>query len=134
MKSQSNELVRYLLNGIVATAVHYMVLYTCMEIITLRSAGFSNLFASIVGIAYTFFGNRYFVFRCYGQPIFEQAIKFSGLYLSIALLNGAVLFLWTDQLGYNYKIGFLISLGLQVILGYLFSKKYVFGNKFNVCN
>jgi len=126
MKSQTKELVRYVINGLVATAVHYGVLSVCMENLNLGSAGFSNLLASTVGIVCSFLGNRYFVFRCYDQAIFNQAIKFAGLYVSIALLNGFILFLWTDQFGNNYKIGFLLSLILQVVLSYFFSKKYVF--------
>jgi len=126
MKSQTKELVRYVINGLVATTVHYSVLNICMEHLHLVSAGISNMLASSVGISCTFLGNRYFVFRSYDHAIFSQAIKCVGLYLSIALLNGAILFLWTDQLGYNYKTGFLLSLALQALLSYFFSKKYVF--------
>jgi SAM-dependent methyltransferase len=82
-----------------------------------------------VGIAWAFLGNRYFVFRHCDQDIVEQVVEFVGLYLSIVLLNGAVLFLWTDQLGYNYKIGFLLCAGFQVSLGYFYVKKYVFGHQ-----
>ena len=126
MKIQTKELVRYVMNGLVATAVHYAVLIICIEYLYLGSAGLSNLLASTLGIACSFLGNRYFVFCRYDQAILEQAIKFVGLYVSIALLNGAILYLWTDQLGNNYKIGFLLSLILQAILSYFFSKKYVF--------
>jgi len=134
MKSQTKELVRYVMNGLVATAVHYAVLNICIEYFNIGSAGISNLLASTVGITCTFLGNRYFVFRCYDQAIIKQVIKFVGLYISIALLNGIILFLWTDQLGYNYKIGFLLSLSLQAILSYFFSKKYVFPEKNLIIN
>ena len=63
MKSQTKELLRYVINGFVATAVHYGVLNICMEYLHLGSAGFSNLLASALGIVCSFLGNRYFVFR-----------------------------------------------------------------------
>ena len=85
MKSQSKELLRYVMNGFFATAVHYAVLNICIEHFNIGSAGISNLLASAVGITCTFLGNRYFVFRCYDQAIIKQLIKFVGLYLSIAL-------------------------------------------------
>ncbi len=126
MKNKSKEIVRYLINGVAATVLHFCVLYICIEIVNFGSAGFSNLIASILGITCTFLGNRYFVFHRYDQSFFDQAIKFAGLYISIALLNGSILLLWTDILGHEYKIGFLIVLGLQAIIGYFSAKKYVF--------
>ncbi len=126
VKNKSKQIVRYLINGLAATALHFFVLYVCIEIFNFDSAGFSNLIASIVGITFTFLGNRYFVFYGSNQSFSEQAIKFAGLYTLIALLNGSILFLWTDIFGYKYKIGFLICLILQVTLGYFSAKKYVF--------
>ncbi len=129
MKSQSKEVMYYLLNGLVATFVHYGVLYIAIDIFNFKSAGFSNFLASIFGITCSFFGNRYFVFQQSGYSILKQALKFIGFYLSIAFINGGILFLWTDYLGYSYKIGFLFCLCMQVSIGYFLAKNYVFHNK-----
>ena len=128
MKAQVSELLRYVINGVVATGAHYLVLVISLEFFNLHSAGLANLMASTVGIALSFLGNRYLVFRSYEEPILNQATRFTFLYALIAIVHGSVLFVWTDRLGLNYNIGFLIAVFIQVLIGYLGGKRYVFGN------
>jgi len=120
--------IRYIINGIVATAFHYAILYLAIEVVDLHSAGVSNLLASIVGISASFLGNRYFVFKSTQSSIYSQAITFLGFYAAIALIHGGVLYLWTDRLGLNYNIGFLIAVLIQTILGFIAGNRYVFKN------
>jgi putative flippase GtrA len=125
-KSHAKEIVRYIINGVVATAVHYAVLLFNLHALNFNSAGLANLVAAIFGITTSFLGSRYFVFCKVDEPITAQAIKFSGLYGVIALLHGLVLFTWTDWLGLDYRIGFLIATVLQVSLSYIGNKFLVF--------
>ncbi|MES2976213.1 MAG: GtrA family protein [Pseudomonadota bacterium] len=126
MTSHQREVLRYVVNGIAATAVHYMVLYTCLELLGMKSAGLANVIASSAGISASFAGNRYFVFPGQRTAFFTQATKFAGLYISIALVNGAILLVWTDVFGLNYSIGFLIGVAVQVLVGYVGARKHVF--------
>lgn len=126
MKVVSPELGRYLVNGLVSTAAHFMALYLCMEVLALGSAGVANLLASMVGITVSFLGNRYFVFKRSDASFWTQAAKFAGLYAAIALLHGTLLYVWTDRLGLDYRVGFLIAVVMQVALGYLAGKYLVF--------
>jgi putative flippase GtrA len=123
----SPQLVRYVVNGVVATAVHYTVLRFCLEVLLMDSAGLANMLAAPVGIATSFLGNRYYVFQRRDTAIVQQALRFLALYAAIAVLHGALLYAWTDHLHLNYSIGFLIAVGLQVVLGYLAGKYLVFG-------
>jgi putative flippase GtrA len=120
------ELVRYALNGIAATGMHYGVLTFNLDVLHFSSAGLANLIAAVFGITTSFLGSRYFVFCDNGESIATQALKFSGLYGAIAALHGLVLFIWTDALTLDYRIGFLIATALQVSLGYLGNKFLVF--------
>lgn len=121
------ELVRFIVNGLIATAVHYGVLTLNLKVFGFGSAGLANLCAAVAGISASFLGNRFYVFaRSARQPWLPQALKFSGLYGAIAVLHGAVLWLWTDQLGFDYRIGFLIATVLQVSLSYVGNKLLVF--------
>ena len=120
------QVLRFIVNGVFATAVHYSVLVAAMEVLAASSAGLANFSASVFGITSSFLGNRYYVFRSTGESILAQGLKFSGLYGLIALLNGAVLYLVTDRLGYHYNLGFLVALCLQVWLGYTGGKHLVF--------
>lgn len=121
------ELARFIVNGLVATAVHYGVLTLNLQVLGFGSAGLANLCAAVAGITASFLGNRFYVFAgSVRQPWLPQALKFSGLYGAIAVLHGAVLWLWTDRLGLDYRLGFLIATVLQVSLSYVGNKLLVF--------
>ena len=126
MKSQTKELVHYVINGLVATVVHYGVLSFNLNVLGMVSAGLANLIAAIFGITTSFLGNRYFVFKKTDDGLLRQALKFSGLYGAIAILHGFVLFVWSDRLGFDYRLGFLIATVFQMSLSYLGNKKMVF--------
>jgi putative flippase GtrA len=121
------ELIRFIVNGLVATAVHYGVLTLNLKVLGFESAGLANLCAAVAGITASFLGNRFYVFSgSVQQPWLPQALKFSGLYGAIAVLHGAVLWLWTDRFGLDYRIGFLVATVLQVSLSYVGNKLLVF--------
>lgn len=126
MNQHSSELLRYITNGLVATAVHYTVFVFNLEVLSLSSAAIANLAAALVGIAVSFLGSRYFVFRKIQEPVVRQFFKFGVLYGSIAILHGLVLLIWTDWFKYDYRIGFLIATGFQVSMSYCGNKFLVF--------
>jgi len=120
------ELGRYILNGLVATAIHYGVLSFNLRVLGMPSAGVANFVAAWFGIAASFVGSRYFVFRKASAPWAHQALRFLILYASIACLHGLLLFAWTDVLHLDYRIGFLIATVLQTMLSYVGNKLLVF--------
>jgi putative flippase GtrA len=113
---------------VTAAAVHYAALLVNMDVLHMGSAGLANLLAAMVGITASFLGSRYFVFRNHTGTLLHQAAKFAALYGAIALLHGLVLYLWTDLAQYDYRIGFLLALVLQVVLSYWGNKALVFTN------
>jgi putative flippase GtrA len=106
--------------------VHYAVLNVNLQWLGLSSAGLANFIAAFFGIAASFLGSRYFVFRQHVGGLVSQAVKFSGLYGMIALLHGLILHLWTDRWGHDYRIGFLLATLLQLSLSYIGNKYLVF--------
>lgn len=121
------EILRFIANGLVATGVHFAVLTFNLQVLGFESAGLANLCAAVAGISASFLGNRFFVFAAAEpQPLLTQAIKFSGLYGAIAVLHGAVLWLWSDVWGLDYRLGFLLATGMQVTLSYLGNKLLIF--------
>ncbi|MCP3720359.1 GtrA family protein [Paraburkholderia sp. CNPSo 3281] len=128
MNTRSWEVLRYVINGLFATAVHYSVLTFNLKVLHFPSAGAANLVAAIFGIAASFIGSRYFVFQNREGSIVSQAIKFSGLYLAIAALHGLVLTCWTDWLRLDYRIGFLVASFMQMSLSYFGNKRLVFAD------
>ena len=120
------ELGRFILNGLFATAVHYGVLNFNLHVLGMPSAGAANFFAAWFGIAASFIGSRFFVFRKRSAPWARQALRFLVLYASIACLHGLLLFVWTDVFGLDYSMGFLIATVLQTVLSYVGNKLLVF--------
>jgi putative flippase GtrA len=94
----------------------------------MSSAGLANVVAALFGISISFIGSRYFVFRQTDEGVLPQAAKFGGLYFAFALVHGAVLFIWTDLLGYDYRLGFLLATAFQIAGSYLGNKFLVFKN------
>lgn len=125
MKQHALELLRYGINGVAATVVHFAVLSFNLNVLGFQSAAGANLLAAVFGISASFMGSRYFVFPRTEEGMITQAVKFSGLYGVIALLHGLTLLVWTDWYGFDYRLGFLIATAVQISLSY-------FGNKFLV--
>lgn len=126
MSRPTLEVLRYIINGIVATAVHYAVLTLNLQIFSMQSAGLANLVAAFFGISISFVGNRYFVFSQTEEGFLAQAAKFGGLYGVIALMHGVVLFLWSDWMGFDYRVGFLLATLFQMTGSYLGNKFLIF--------
>ena len=126
MKPHTLELIRYGLNGVVATTIHYVVLTLNLNVLSMSSAGIANFAAALFGTTASFIGSRYFVFRQVTEGFMAQGAKFFGLYAFFASLHGMILFIWTDLWSLDFRLGFLIATGLQVSLGYLGSKLIVF--------
>lgn len=126
MSRSALEILRYGANGIVSTAVHYAVLTFNLQVLSMPSAGLANMVGAVFGISTSFVGSRYFVFRQTDEGILAQAAKFGGLYSAFALVHGVVLFLWSDWMGYEYRVGFLLATAVQIAGSYLGNKFLVF--------
>ena len=121
----THQFLRYWINGLVATSIHYSLLSANMVMFKFESAGAANLVASFFGITASYVGNCYFVFRkkC---TIMGQAVKFIWLFAVLAVMNGFVLYIWSDKIGLGYNSGFIIAVTLQLILGFYASRHVVF--------
>lgn len=114
------------MNGVFAAAIHFGVLTLNLKVLHIPYAGVANFIAAIFGIATSFIGSRYFVFRGHLETFKVHFIRFTTLYMLIALLHGLVLIVWTDLLAFDYKTGFLLATSMQVLISYFGNKKLVF--------
>lgn len=116
---------RFIANGLVATAVHYVALIVLIEGVGFNSAGLANGIAAVFGISASYVGNRYFVFQS-GATLMRTLPPFLILYATIALLHATVLAIWTDYGGLPYTIGFLIGTAGSILISYLGNRYLVF--------
>jgi putative flippase GtrA len=122
------QFARYLVNGVAATLVHYGVLVLLVEVGNFSSASLANLVAAFAGITFSFIGSRHFVFRAQHGDWRLQFRRFVLLYAILAAGHAAVLFVWSDQLGYDFRFGFVLATGLQMLTSFLANKLVVFGS------
>lgn len=130
VKPDFSEIMRYVVNGLAGTAVHYAVLSFSLEVLKVPAAGLASLGASVFGVTASFFGSRYFVFPRHNEAIVRQASRFALLYAVIACLHGMVLAVWTDLCRLEYQWGFLVATCLQMALSYWGNKQLVFNSLF----
>jgi putative flippase GtrA len=124
--AEFRQLLRYVINGLVATAVHFGVLTLLVEVAQVPSKGVANLLAAAVAIVASFLGNRYFVFAATRARATGQLWRFVLLYAAIALVNGGLMALWSDLLKFDYRVGFVLISIIQFILSFLGNRLLVF--------
>ncbi|HGZ71074.1 MAG TPA: GtrA family protein [Nitratifractor sp.] len=124
-----HEPVRYIINGLIATAVNYLVLNFNLLVLGMKSAGIANFIAAIFGITASFLGNRYFVYKEHTNSVESQIVRFLLLYGFLALTSGFVMYIWSDLYGFSYQTGFLIATFIQVLFSYFGNKVLVFKNE-----
>jgi len=58
--------------------------------------------------------------------MWHQLARFGVLYAALALMQGAVMFAWTDAAGLDYRAGFVLGTFLQMVCSYFGGKHWVF--------
>lgn len=117
--------IRFVINGLVATAAHYLSLVFLIELIGIGSAGMANGLAAIVGITVSYLGNHKLVFRS-DEGHSATFPRFLGVYAAVAVVHGCALAIWTDYFGFSYHSGFVIATALSVMLTFVGNKRFVF--------
>lgn len=124
--SLNKQSIRYIINGLVATAIHFLVLIFNLKVLEWNSAGVANLIAAVFGISASFIGSRYYVFNGSLEPLVKQLYRFLLLYAAIAILHGILMYIWVDLYLQDYIIGFLIATAMQIACSYIGNKVLVF--------
>ncbi len=120
------QFARYLVNGVVATVIHFSALKFNLDVLGMASAGVANGIAAVLGITASFIGSRYFVFRGSGGRLLHQGLLFVLTYVCIAALHALVMYVWADRLNFDYRIGFLLATGMQMAFSFAANKFMVF--------
>ena len=85
--------------------------------------------ASAHAIYFSYHGNKKFVFNNkYIHKIKFQFMKFILLHLFTMLLASTTMYILCDVNKINYDLGFIISLIVQLTIGFYFNKNYIFNN------
>lgn len=122
------EVVRYAINGAVATLVHFTVFAAAKYALGDGFAGLSNAIGAVFGITTSFIGSRYFVFPHRRGDWRGELGRFLALYGALAVMHFLVLYFWTDIGGLNPFAGFVVATILQVVATFFGNRLLVFRN------
>ncbi|MEC9343236.1 MAG: GtrA family protein [Pseudomonadota bacterium] len=116
---------KFVLNGLVATAVHYCVLYVLVEGALVAVHGLANAIGAAFGITASYLGNKFVVFSDQASNP-RDALRFVLLYGAVFAWNFAFMFAWSDLGGLSYHAGFVIAVGVATMASYLGNHYWVF--------
>jgi len=125
MREEAGRVLRFVLNGLFATAVHFGVLAGLVEGAGMGSAALANTLAAVCGITVSYAGNRSFVLRS-RAPHRRAGVRFLACYAAVVSLHGGAMALWADIGGLDYQIGFLLFTGAAAVLTYVLNRFFVF--------
>ena len=121
-----SEVVKFIINGLIAAMVHFIILYLCINFLKLDYDGLSNLIGACFGTLSSFIGNRIFVFNASNGDILVQTSRFIMLYAGMAINHGLFLYYWSDVFNHNYIVGFVLITIMNAVASYFFNKYKVF--------
>ena len=125
------DLIVYLVFGVLTTAVNYLVYLPCYNLWNL-TASRSNVIAWVVAVAFAYLTNKPFVFRSHdwsAKVVIPELAKFVGTRIGSGALETAIIFLAVDLAGMNGNLWKILTSVLVVILNYIGSKLFVFRSK-----
>ncbi len=127
------EIVNYLVAGVLTTIVSLAVYYICVltvldpgDALELQAA---NVISWILAVAFAYGINRSFVFKSKSEDRLAEAVRFVGSRVTTLLMDMAVMYVFVTLLGGSDKIGKLVSQVVVMAGNYLLSKLFVFQKK-----
>jgi len=118
------EIVRFGITGVLATATHYLVLSTLVELAGV-SPTLANGAAFCVAVGVTYAGQSLWVFKVRSHGLM-QVQKFLLTAMGGLLANMGLMALLNRGIGMDYRIAFVIILFVVPLGTYLINKFWVF--------
>ena len=125
------DVLTYLFFGVLTTGVNYLIYLPCYNLLH-WSAGFSNVLAWIVAVAFAFLTNKPFVFKSRdwsAKTVLPELGKFVSCRLLSGVLETVIILVTVDWLLWDGNWMKLFTNILVVIANYFGSKLLVFKKK-----
>ena len=125
MRDEARRVVRFVVCGLTATAVHYAILVLLVEAAEMTPVAVANALATPCAMVVSYLGNRYFVMRskvAHGGA----SLRFLAVYACVIGIHSGAMALWADWAGLNYSVGFVLFTGVAAVVTYLLNGFYVF--------
>lgn len=130
------EIVNYLIMGVLATAVNlgvkYALLFTVLEASNPTQLQIAVVISWIVACLFAYVTNKIIVFKSKDTKIFKEFLSFVSARLLTLGMEMLIMFVFVTVLGLNSDLWVIIwSLVAQVVVivaNYVFSKLFIFKN------
>ena len=126
IRQSASQLGLFVINGMVATVLHYAVFFLCLSLLAVQSPGLCFFVGSILGTVASFLGNRFVVFATNEGKVLPQFAKFVLTYMAISLCVSFIVDRCSTETDLSSPIIFLIGVAIQVSLSFLISKWLIF--------
>ncbi|MDR2044418.1 MAG: GtrA family protein [Clostridium sp.] len=124
------EIVNYLVVGVLTTVVSLGAKFLCAATILDAEVPWQNMALSLVnwttGVAFAYFTNRKFVFKSKEQDRLKEAAKFVVSRISTLLLDAVINLVMVNLMGLGTFFATLFSAVAVTVANYIFSKLFVF--------
>lgn len=130
MAKKVEEIIRYLMVGILTTIVSLGVYYGCVLTIfdpnNALQLQLANIFSWIAAVTFAYFMSHYFVFQSHEKNLIHEATAFYSARLLTLFIDMVLMFVLVTLCNTNDKIAKLIVQVIITIANYIFSKLFVF--------
>lgn len=127
---QHEEIVAYLIVGVLTTIVSLCTYYGCVVTILNPQIAWqlqvANVISWIVAVTFAYITNRKYVFKSTRSDWFHEAVVFYSSRLLTLFLDMVIMFGAVTLFGFNDKIAKLVVQVLVTIANYILSKVFVF--------
>jgi putative flippase GtrA len=117
---------RFIIVGITATLVHYLIIVLLVDMFDLMSPTPATVVGSIFGILTAYIGNYTFVFSISDSRHGHYAPRFVTTYLAVMSIHAGMMFLFVDILSLRYEYGFVVATFLSATTTFLANRFLVF--------
>ena len=124
------EIINYLIVGVLTTVVSLVTYYICVLTIfnpeDALELQLANIISWICAVLFAYITNKIFVFKSKNRNIIKEISSFVGARVLTLILDMLIIFIMVTALGINDKVSKLVVQVVVTILNYVFSKIFVF--------
>lgn len=129
------EVITYLITGVLTTIISLIVYYICVYTIFNPENAFllqcANIISWVISVTFAYVTNRIFVFKSKEKNILKEGTKFYCARISTLVLDMVFMWLTVTIFGWNDKLMKIIDNIVVIIINYIISKFLVFIKKDN---
>jgi putative flippase GtrA len=119
---------RFVLVGLVATLVHYLVILCLVDLLNLLDPTPATVVGSVFGIATAYVGNYHYVFGVDDNRHDHYVPRFVITYLIVMTIHASVMYLFVELLLLPYELGFITATALSAITTFAANNLVVFAS------